>query len=1142
MLHNPDDLKAYTETLHGHYDKGAPSSAKDGINKMKIRSFAYKVTLLGASASPRVVPEKPLQSHNNYFIGNDPSKWAGDCALNQAVLFKNIYPNIDLRYYINDSQLKYDFIVQPGGNPNAIALRYDGPKLSIAQKELVISTGVGDVKELAPYSYQQNMGKPAVVDVKYVITDNVVTYQVKDYDRTKTLIIDPTVVFASFTGSSSDNWGFAATPGPDGSFFAGGISFGAGYPVSPGAFDITFNGGPQGGNIAGYDIAIFKFTPNGNNRVYATYLGGSGNEQVHSMIVDGAGNLVFSGATNSSDYPQKGLSGLSGSDYDIIITKLNATGSALIGSAKIGGSGSDGINIRPKYEGSPGATSIRTNYGDDARSEVILDGANNILLASCTQSTNFPVRNSSIQTSLSGQQDGVILKLNADVTTLIYSTYFGGPQDDACFVASINPSNGNLYIGGSTASGSGLPGDKTNTIGPVGFGGIDGFVTIVRPDGSAVLKTTYIGTSDRDLLFGLKFDRNGFPYIMGTTKSSAWPVLNAVYSNPGSKQFIAKLKPDLSAYEYSTVFGTAGSEPNISPIAFLVDRCQNVYVSGWGGGINQTQGYSSGSTSNLPETNPLTGIQAADGMDFYFFVLERDAQSRLFASHYGQNGGLGDHVDGGTSRFDENGVIYQAICANCGRDGTFPTTGGVWAPRNGSSSCNEAAVKIDMNFAGVGGKIQASIKGDVADTSACIGDTVIFRDIFLKAKKYIWDFGDGSPRVTLVAPQNQVSHAYNAPGVYQVMLIAEDSTTCNIRDTTYKNIKIGDNKAILSFVSAKLPPCESLNYQFTNTTTAAVNAFTPTTFVWDYGDGSPRETVNGFAPNPTTHTYATTGTYTVKLFLINDAFCNSPDSISQELRVNPIVKAVFTAPNLGCVPFTVNFTNQSQAGTSFIWQFDDGTVFSTATDATYTFINPGTYRVRLIANDPSTCNLTDTSAYFSISVLPTPLANATWSPNPPIENVPVSFTNLSSRGAVRYKWFFGDGDSSTVANPVHEYNATGTYNVELIAYNVADCPDTFRFPVQVIILPAVDVPNAFTPGQFGQNGIVSVRGFGITKMDWRIYNRWGQLVFRSSTKSQGWDGKMNGKLQPMDVYAYTLDVELSDGTKTRKTGDITLLR
>jgi len=1137
LLNDPKDVQALSEIAHGH------KASKETLSQpLVFHSFAYKVKFLGASAKIRSVPDKALPTYNNYFIGNDRSAWAGNCKIFQAITYKNVYPNIDVRYYSSADKLKYDFIVHPGGNVSQIALQYDGPEnIFVKDKQLNIVTPVGTVTELYPYSYQTGSVKKEEVDCKYVVRNNVVTFQLKNYDPAATLIIDPSIIFSTFTGSSADNWGYTATPGPDGSFFAGGIVFGSGYPVSAGAYSTTFNGGVAEDEFPGYDIAIFKFSANGSNRLYATYLGGNGNEQPHSMIVDGQGNLVVAGRSFSSNYPITGPVIGSGGRFDIVITKFNAAGNALIGSVRIGGSGDDGVNIRPKYRNPSGADAIRRNYGDDARSEVILDGANNVILASCTQSGDFPVTpGTPIQSSFGGgRQDGVVLKFNPNLSSLLFGTYFGGTGDDACFVTSINPANSNIYVGGGTTS-SDLPGDRTGTINGTFQGGTtDGFVTEIKANGSAIVKTTYLGTPAIDMVYGLKFDKLGFPYVMGTTTGN-WPVVNATFSNPGSKQFISKLKPDLSGYVYSTTFGTASNVPNISPIAFLVDRCQNVYVSGWGGGINVQQGYTTGNTANLPEVNPLTPtppIPAADGADFYFFVMKKDAQSQLFGSHFGQFQGVGDHVDGGTSRFDENGIIYQAMCANCGGGTRFYTTPGSWSPNNGSGNCNEAAVKIEMNFAGVGAGLQVAINSVVNDTTGCVPLTVDFKDTLQKGKKFYWDFGDGPPVV--VTTSFNVSHTYTIPGNYRVMLIAEDSSTCNIRDTAYKIIKAGNNKANLDFVAQKLLPCQSLTMQYTNTSSPTFGSFGPRSFYWDYGDGSPRDTA-GLTP-PRVHTYAGPGVYNVKLFVLDTTFCNSPDSVQKTIRLSPTVKAIFNTPAIGCAPYSAFFDNQSLAGTDFIWDFGDNTS-STDVSPTHLYASPGVYNVRLIAKDTNTCNKIDTSAYQTITVVLKPVASFTWAPNPPQENTPVTFTNLSSPDATHFLWNFGDGESSTDRNPVHLYNATGRYTAELIAYNAANCTDTFRLAVDVIILPLLDVPNAFTPGRFGENAFVSVKGFGIGKMDWKIYNRWGQLIFQSSNRKQGWDGTYKGKLQPMDVYAYTLDVEFTDGKKVRKTGDITLLK
>ena len=1148
LMHKADDLIKLSEYTHSSVKKINP---KENIpDTFTLRSAVYKVSFLGANNAAERIPDKVSLAYNNYFIGNDSSQWAGNCKIFGAVTYKNIYPNIDLRYYSDKEQLKYDFIVRPGGNPASIAMRYDGAtSLSVKEKELIVQTSVGNVKELAPYSYQTGASGSSTINTKYVVRDNVVTFNVDKYDNAATLVIDPQIIFASLSGSTSDNWGYTATPGPDGSFFAGGISFASGFPVSPGAYQTIFNGGVTEGVYGGVDIAIFKFSPDGSQRIYATYLGGNGNEQPHSMIADAAGNLIVAGRSNSSNYPKVTNVPADGANFDIILTKFNAAGSALLGSVKIGGSNDDGVNIRPKYLGSSGADRLRRNYGDDARSEVILDASNNVYLASCTQSNNFPVLLPA-QRSFGGVQDGVILKFTPNLSGLLFSTYFGGANDDACFVASINPTNQNLYIGGATSS-INLPGNTTGSINATFQGDIDGFVTILPQSGTSFLQTTYLGTAAKDLVYGLKFDKVGFPYVMGTSTGSM-PVLNAGFQNAGSKQFISKLKPDLSAYVYSTVFGKNASDPSISPIAFLVDRCENVYVSGWGGGINVGQSYSTGNTAGLPEVNPLSPIPAADGKDFYFFVLKKDASSQLFGSHYGENGGnTGDHVDGGTSRFDANGVIYQAICANCqGRISNpqvfFPATANAWARINGGIGCNQGSVKIEMNFAGIGSEIQSSIDGDVKDTVGCIPLTVNFKDLQQKGVKYYWNFNStANPNAVDTITTNPAAvFTFNTVGTFRIRLISEDSSTCNVRDTSYITITAGDNKITPSFTKLKLPPCDSTIYRFTNTSSStAGSSFTSQSFVWDYGDGSPLDTA-GLTPDRL-HRFPGPGSYFVKLTVIDPRFCNAPVTLIDTLRINSAVVALPAKIALGCIGDTIKFKNNSLGGLSWSWHFGDpasgASDSSNLFEPTHIYNTPGSYIYYLIAYDSTTCNKVDTSDFFTIIIKEKPQALFTWAPNPPEPNVPVRFTNLSTF-ADTYFWEFGDGETSTAFAPVHEYNTTGKYIARLTASSKAGCIDMFDLPVDVIINPLLDVPNAFTPGRFGLNSVVNVRGFGITKMNWRIYNRWGQLIFQSTSKREGWDGTFKGKLQPIDVYAYTLDAELSDGKKIRKTGDITLLR
>lgn len=1168
VQHDTADLRRFYEHFHGHESLSATTSGKTtvkegrrqvigsgesksqpGPDALFMRSHAYQMRFEGGNEQPEIVPEKPTSDYVNYFIGNDPGKWASHVNQYQAINYRNVYPGTDVRYYTEYGQLKYDFILQPGADFRRIKMSYAGQdKLQIKKGALIISTSVGEIKELIPYCYQPDPVKGRQeIKARYVLlSPGKVGFSIENYNPALPLIIDPSIIFCSYTGSAANQWGFTATPGPDGSLYSGGVVFGSGFPVSPGAYQMNFAGGTATQDIEGVDIGIFKFSPNGSARLYATYLGGKSNEIPTSLICDASGNLIVLGRTYSSDYP--GTLVGSGGMCDILVTKFNASGSNLIGSLRIGGRNNDGVNTSDEFGAGIKMGTTYRFYGDDSRSEVILDNANNIYVAAQSQGDDFPTTAGVFQPAFGGQQDGVVLKINPTCTGLTWASYLGGQGTDGAFVISLDPANQDLLVAGATTTNTNFPGIVAGVYQNTYQGGLtDGYVSRISNDGSTLRRSSYLGTPAFDAIYGIQFDRNGRPYIMGVTEGN-WPVINAGYSNPNSKQFVAKLKNDLSGFDYSTTFGNGSQYPNISPVAFLVDRCENVYISGWGGWIYPGQDgvdrFKMSGTAGMPVT-PDARKSVSDNRDFYFIVLKKDASALLYGSFFGQDGGTGEHVDGGTSRFDEQGAIYQAICANC--DGSnrfpitnaFPTTPGVWStvnPAARSGGCNLAAVKIAFNFAGVSAGPKAFI-GNSPDSIGCAPATFEFRDTVMNAKSYIWNYGDGTIDTSTNA--TSVTHQYINPGFYRIMLVAIDSTTCNIRDTAYINVSVRSDQASVAFNPVKLQPCDSLSYQFDNLSVApAGKPFGLNSFIWDFGDG----TRVGSGPNPIRHYYTASGTYNVKLILTDTNYCNAPDSVAIDLRIAPLVDAQFNSPSIGCAPYQAYFENVSEAGQQFIWDFGDGTG-STEVSPSHLYNNPGTYRIKLTVIDSATCNIIDSTEQV-LQVYLKPTAAFAISPATPQENSPTTFIN-QSLGAVRYKWLFGDGDSTERSNMdtvMHQYNSTGTYNACLVAYNQYGCTDTACMPVQAVVVPVLDVPNAFTPGRNGKNSIVKVEGFGIGRMSWKIYNHWGQVVFESNDRNIGWDGTFKGQLQPMDVYAYTLDVEFTDGTKARKTGDITLIR
>ena len=324
LLYHPDDL-ARLEGRHGIGAAGAGASAggagtaSAGIPDNILRAHAYRVRFLGANDQPEITAGQTVagiqQLFSSAMIRRNGRPAAKSIRASPITIFIRV---IDIRYYTNNGQLKYDLIIHPGADVSRIRMRYDGvSRLSRKKEQLIASTSVGDVTQLAPYSYTFDPQRGRTdIRCRYIIGDsNTVSFDVQDHDPSATLIIDPTIVFCSFTGSKISNWGFTATPAPDGSFYAGGIVFGNAYPYNTGQVQAVYGGDP-------FDVGIMKFTPNGANKVYATFLGGSNAETPASMISDPQGNLVVLGRTYSPDFPFKTTAG-AGGGADIFVAKIS---------------------------------------------------------------------------------------------------------------------------------------------------------------------------------------------------------------------------------------------------------------------------------------------------------------------------------------------------------------------------------------------------------------------------------------------------------------------------------------------------------------------------------------------------------------------------------------------------------------------------------------------------------------------------------------------------------------------------------------------------------------------------------------------------------------------------------------------------
>ncbi len=1102
-----------------------------------MRFHVYKMSFEGANQQPKITGQKKQKNYYNYFLGNDPKKWKSDIHPYLAMDYNELYKGIDMHLSSDGSSLVYEFFVQPGADAAQVKLNFEGPdKMYLNDGNLIINTSVGQMMEMKPVAYQYINDNRTEVACNYRLKNNRLTFEFPDdYDHTKQLIIDPTVVYCSFTGSTADNWGFTATYDNSGNMYLGGFTNGLNpsesFPVSPGAYQSTFAGGQtSGGGSIGYaaDISVIKLSSDEKLRIYATYIGGSNNERPHSMIVDNAGNLIIAGRTHSSNYPvtPTAYQSTNKGGWDIIVTTLNATGTGLVGSTYIGGSGDDGLNF-DSTEVTYGH--LKYNYGDDARSEVQIDNAGNVYVASSTMSPNFPTTPG--VAAPSGFQDGVVFKMNSSLSTLLWSRYISGIGDDAGYVLAFNTTQTSVYVAGGTNSPDLLSSVSGGWQPTYRGDSADGYIMKFQNSPPYTLqKATYLGTAGFDQVYGLQVDPNGNVYAMGQALGGAFPVTAGVYSNPNSCQFIIKMDSNLTTDLISTVYGSKDpTHTNISPVAFLVDTCENVYISGWGGDIMGVPGLShSGTTTGMPITPADAILSTTDGFDFYFIVLGPGMTSLRYGSFYGRSSGtagFGEHVDGGTSRFDKSGIIYQAICANCGGSAgpAFPTTAGVWAPVNGCTyNCNEAGLKIAFNIGPVAAKVTAG-----PATSGCAPLKVDFTNTSNNALTYFWDFGDGTTSTTF-----SPTHTFVTAGTFTVTLSAANSNACFKTNDTMRLIIVVDTNIIKPDFSYVLKDsCNPYVASFTNISTDHVG--TPT-FEWHFGDGT-----NYTGTTPPDHSYPDTGTYKVMLVMSEPLACKSPDTVIKTLSMHNFkVSGSFQSPDTLCLGSTFSPDVTATNATGYTWTMGDtgfnGKAFS------YRFPKVGTYTLTLTVSNSGACN-GSVSQTRTLTVIDGPLADFTYGPIPSVANVPVTFTNQSVR-ALTYLWEFGDNTTSNEVNPVHQYNKTGTYNACLNAYNLSTCPSKICKDVSTEVVPILGLPTAFSPNGDGVNDVLYVRGAAIQTLDLKIFNRWGQLIFETNSKDIGWDGTFNGKPQPIEAYAFVLNASFIDGTAKTMKGNITLLR
>jgi hypothetical protein len=572
--------------------KGATLSFAEG----KGRGHALALDFLGADPDATLTAQKRLPGEVNYLVGDDPGEWQQGLQTHAELLYGGLWPGIDMAVRGDGGDLKYEFRLKPGASVEDVRLGYRGAEgLKVgAEGQLLVRTSLGVLKDAAPVSYQLIGGERVPVESRYMLKrDGGYGFAVGAYDPRYPLVIDPGLAYSTFLGGTGGESGNGIAVRGDNAYVTGDTAS-ADYPTTPGAFDTTLDGSS--------DTFVTKLNRSGSALIYSTFLGGTNGDEGKGIAVDGEGRAYVTGNTNSVDFPT--TPGAFDTTYngfeDAFVTKLNAAGSALAYSTFLGGATfdrGDGVTVdlrgRAYVTGSTTSVDYPTTRGAFDRTfndgafpgdafvtklnasgsalaySTFLGGMNedegngiavrgdNAYVTGDTQSADYPTTQGAFDTTLDGNGDAFVTKLNATGSALAYSTFLGG--------ASFDQGNGiavldrRAYVTGSTFSD-----DFPTTQGAFdttfnsGAGASDVFVTKLNATGSALTYSTFLGGTGDDRGRGIAVDTRGRAYVTGLNFSFDFPTTQGAFDttyNGRTEAFVTKLNAAGSALAYSTFLG-----------------------------------------------------------------------------------------------------------------------------------------------------------------------------------------------------------------------------------------------------------------------------------------------------------------------------------------------------------------------------------------------------------------------------------------------------------------------------------------------------------------------------------------------------------------------------------------------------------
>lgn len=1063
-----------------------------------VAGHAYRVRLVGANPAPTLRGEDQQASYHNYFIGNDPARWASRVPLFGGVRYEQVYAGVDVRWHQSApaGQLEYDFEVQPGANAAAIRLRYEGldhkPELT-AEGHLRLRTSVGDVVEQAPVAWQLTpQGQRRPLPCRFVLGGaggHEVSFRLgAGYDPAQRLIIDPKLVFATYSGSPGGMSANATAPDAQGNMYTAGYSFGNQYPVTPGAYKTT--------NPGSINMVVAKLAADGRTQLFATYLGGSGGgilswEYALDMKVDASNNVLVLGLSSGQDYPttagayDRTLNG----DQDYVITRLSSTGSSLLQSTFLGGSSQDGGNLSTE----PASLELDPGTGD-------------VLVAGSTQSGNFPVLNALQPTKGGGfgEMTGIVTRLKGDLSQLRWSTYLGGDRGAQAHCVKVAPS-GEVYVSGFTASPNfpvGAGGLYPTRPGGAASGDIDGFVLRLSAAGQR-LGGTYLGTTRTDVARFLDFDLAGNVLVGGATEGD-YPRTAGTYSAvvPGTTSvFIHSLAPALNATVFATQLSLAqggglggtfsGAAGNLLT-AFGRDDCGRLYLCAYGAQISSPGAPCTNDAFKKEPSTFYTAVLAEGGTELLYggFIGERTNSSMPGSTVHVHNAAAG--------KVTREGTLYQLSCA-VGLN--FGTTPGAFSPTNRTGGGNDGlAFKLELlpttAVPGATASIAPVPTGCAPYTTALVALGASPR------LNYRWDFGDGTPADLTATP----THTFAKAGTYTVRLVVEQPAgiiSCGRpRDNAEITVVVREPLAApRAQVPAVAAGCAPYAVQFANQSTG-----TGLSYRWDFGDGTPAD----LTATPA-HTFAQAGTYTVRLLVTqpDSGPCGPQTSTTEQVvtvyAVPPVLRAQINQQPPTCVNTALRFGAEHNGAQQFAWDFGDGSPVETSATPTHTYTRPGTYTVRLRLLRPATnnCDLGEAEATLPVLVQAVP------APQQRLDSLDCrQLLDLDPALPNTLATVWNTGETT----PRLAVRAPGTYRATVMVRNEA-CPVSVEFAVKAgQLYPA---PNVITPNRDGKNDVFRLpASYGTPEL--QIFNRWGRLVYQTAAYTNSWSAEG----LPADLYYY----------------------